>query len=65
MAHKCAKCKYYYETECNKSETYYDALMDAIRPHTVLFMGPCCGKSPGGICLDREAPMCDDSTVID
>jgi hypothetical protein len=56
--HPCQKCKYYYETECSKSDTVFDVLMDGVRTISVKYKAPCCGYEAGGQMLDKEAPVC-------
>lgn len=57
---KCKKCKYYYETDCNKSTYAYNPLGDNMQTITVVYKGPCCGYTPGGVALDREQPICSN-----
>jgi len=58
MKHQCTGCRYFYETDCVKTETRYDALFDAVRIISVKVRDNCCGLTPGGLVLDKEQPRC-------
>ncbi len=58
MKHKCNKCTYYYETKAKKATTFYNNLSEAYEAIYTDEMLSACGSTPGGVVLDKEAPVC-------